>query len=275
MSLIDFRGRTYLVTGAASGIGLRTAERLVDGGARVVGFDRHPVPLSACRHVQVDMADPASIDHALAQVADERFDGLCNIAGVPGTVPDLMLARINYLGLRYLTTKLLPALPRGGAIVNLASMAGSMWRDRAALLWELATIEDWDACEQWIAGHPVMFDQAYRKFKEALIVWVLGHASEWMQRYGVRANCVSPAPVLTPIFEDFKRSLGQQNVADIIARTGRAATPDDIAPVVLFLLSDAARWIVGVDLPAEGGLTASRFRSSMDAMPAPPQPGSE
>jgi NAD(P)-dependent dehydrogenase (short-subunit alcohol dehydrogenase family) len=263
VSLVEFSGKTIVVTGAASGIGRRTAELLMEAGARVVAMDRNQPSQSVSRYIPIDLCNAQSIDAAIADLGDEQVDGLCNIAGVPGTVADETLWRINYLGLRRLTMQILPKMPRGSAIVNLASMAGFMWRDRAAMLWDLATIEDWEEAESWIRAHPELRDQAYRKFKEALIVWCLGNAHDWASRFGVRMNCVSPGPVQTPILDDFKASLGQQNVADIITRTGRPATPDDIAPVVLFLLSDAARWIIGMDLQTDGGLTSSRFVSSV------------
>ena len=169
--------------------------------------------------------------------------------------------KVNYLGLRHLSVRLLPSMVNGAGIVNLCSTAGHMWRERAGLLWELANIADWHDADAWIAAHPVMFDAPYDKFKEALIVWTQAVASEWFLRYGVRMNCVSPGPVQTPIFEDFVRTFRVQNVSDIVARTGRIPMPDDIAQPVLFLLGDASRWIVGVDLPTEGGLGASRFAS--------------
>jgi NAD(P)-dependent dehydrogenase (short-subunit alcohol dehydrogenase family) len=150
-------------------------------------------------------------------------------------------------------------MANGATIVNLASTAGHMWRERTRLLWELATIDDWSEAEAWVAAHPVMFEETYSKFKEALIVWTQSVASEWFMRHGVRMNCVSPGPVKTPIFDDFVRAFGTGNVNDIIERTGRIAVPDDIAHPVLFLLDDSSRWIVGVDLPTEGGLLASRF----------------
>lgn len=263
MELIDLANKTIIVTGAASGIGRRTAELLLDVGASVIALDRTRPPQEVSRFIQVDLAEPASIEKAVTEIGRDPIDGLCNIAGVPGTQPDDMVGRINYLGLRHLTWALRPLMPSGSSVVNLASMAGWLWRERAELLWQLAQITDWDKSLDWIEAHPFLNDQSYRRFKEALIVWTLANASDWMQRFGIRMNCVSPGPVDTPIFEDFKKSLGRENVADIINRTGRAATPDDIAPVVLFLLSDAARWIVGVDLPTEGGLTSSRFISDM------------
>lgn len=263
MSLEAFSGKTIVVTGAASGIGQRTAEMLTEAGGRVIAMDRNRPPQSVSEYIAVDLSKPASIDAAVLELGNTQIDGLCNIAGVPGTVDDEVLWRINYLGLRRLTTHLLPKMPRGSAIVNLASMAGFQWRDRASMLWELASIEDWESAESWIKAHPEMQDQAYRKSKEAVIVWTIGNANDWATRLGVRMNCVSPGPVQTPILDDFKQSLGQQNVADIITRTGRAATPDDIAPVVLFLLGDASRWVIGFDLQTDGGLTSSRFVSGV------------
>jgi len=263
MSLIDFKGKNIIVTGAASGIGRCTAELLTRLGASITALDRNDPENSEWRFHRIDMSNPIDIDRVVAQIKLGKIDGLCNIAGLPGTADDLLVHQVNYLGLRHLTMSLLPRLAKGSAIVNLASMAGFLWRERSELLWELANINDWAQAETWIKDHPVMFDQAYRKSKEAVIVWMLANATKWNSERGVRMNCVSPAPVMTPIFDDFKQSLGQANVQDIIDRTGRPALPDDIAPVIAFLLSDASRWVVGVDLPTEGGLTASRFVSSM------------
>lgn len=260
---MDWSGKSIVVTGAASGIGLRVAELLAERGARVIALDRNPPPLAVAAYVAVDLADPDSIDAAVAALGQGVLHGLCNIAGVPQMAGDAAVARVNYLGLRHLTRRLLPRLAPGAGIVNLSSTAGHGWRDRATLLWELARIEDWAEAEAWIAAHPVMAKDAYDRFKEALVVWTQAVASDWFLRHGVRMNCVSPGPVQTPIFDDFTRVFGAGNVADILARTGRIPTPDDIAPPVLFLLDDAACWIVGVDLPAEGGLSASRFASRM------------
>lgn len=260
---MEWTGKTVVVTGAASGIGLRVAELLVGRGARVVALDRNPPPLAVAAHVKVDLGDPDSIDAAVPALGEGPLHGLCNIAGVPQMAGDEAVCGVNYLGLRHLTLRLLPQLARGAGIVNLSSTAGHGWRDRADLLWELAQIEGWREAEAWLAAHPVMFEDAYDRFKEALVVWTQAVASDWFLRHGVRMNCVSPGPVQTPIFEDFTRVFGTGNVEDIVARTGRIPTPDDIAPPVLFLLDDASRWIVGVDLPVEGGLSASRFASGM------------
>jgi NAD(P)-dependent dehydrogenase (short-subunit alcohol dehydrogenase family) len=73
----------------------------------------------------------------------------------------------------------------------------------------------------------------------------------------VRVNAVSPGPVATPILKEFRQIFGDPRVDDDIARVGRAGSAPDIAPAVLFLCSDAARWINGANLPVDGGLEAS------------------
>jgi NAD(P)-dependent dehydrogenase (short-subunit alcohol dehydrogenase family) len=70
-------------------------------------------------------------------------------------------------------------------------------------------------------------------------------------------NCVAPGPVFTPILGDFVSMLGEERVQRDSARMKRPAYPDEIAPVVAFLCSDAARWISGVNIPVDGGLAST------------------
>jgi NAD(P)-dependent dehydrogenase (short-subunit alcohol dehydrogenase family) len=100
------------------------------------------------------------------------------------------------------------------------------------------------------AGYPVS--------KEILLVWTMmaAHQPQFKGR-GIRVNAVSPGPVETPILTQFREVLGDARVDSDIARVGRAGTAADVAPVVLFLCSDAARWINGANIAADGGLEAS------------------
>lgn len=259
MFIESLKGKTIAVTGAASGIGKRTSELLIEAGARVVALDRNEPNFAVERFLQIDLADPESIDAAVASIASLPLQGLCNIAGVPGTLPDTVVARVNYLGLRRLATALLPQMQRGSAVVNIASVAGSRWREHTEKYVELARIAPWDDALAWIDRNAFLKTEAYRRYKEALIVWSQATAGAWLSGHGVRMNCVSPGPVDTPILDDFRASLGQKNVADLIELTGRPGNPDDIAPVVVFLLTDAARWICGLDVVCDGGLSSMRF----------------
>ena len=98
----------------------------------------------------------------------------------------------------------------------------------------------------------------YPVTKEALLLWTqrAAHQPLFKQR-GLRVNSVSPGPVSTPILKEFRTLFGDARVDDDIARVGRAGSAPDIAPVILFLCSDGARWINGANVPVDGGLEAS------------------
>lgn len=263
----SFTDRTIAVTGAASGIGRKVGELLTAAGAKVIALDRNEPDYTVAKFVKLDLARSESIDQAVNELGADEIHGLCNIAGVPGTVPDNVVARVNYIGLRYLTTALLPKMTRGGSVVHIASIAGRLWRDHAEAYVDLAKQDSWADIEAWIERNGFMREEAYRRYKEALVVWNQFRAGEWAQKFGVRMNCVSPGPVDTPILEDFRESLGRQSVANLIEMTGRPGTPSDIAPVVLFLLSDAAKWIVGQDITVDGGVNSQRFAAGYSTAP--------
>lgn len=253
---MDFHNRTIVVTGVASGIGSDTAKLLRLRGARVIGLDRHEPSLTLDGFVQVDLGVPAAIDEAVARLP-ERIDGLANVAGVPGTAPVDVVARVNYLGLRQLTLALAPRMPEGAGVVNIASILGAEWPQRLDLHKALAETPGFAAGEAWLQRHPVPQASCYQYFKEALIVWTLTQSQPLLLQRGVRMNCVAPGPVFTPILGDFVQMLGAERVQADQHRMKRPAYSDEIAPVVAFLLSDAARWISGVNLPVDGGLAST------------------
>jgi NAD(P)-dependent dehydrogenase (short-subunit alcohol dehydrogenase family) len=80
---------------------------------------------------------------------------------------------------------------------------------------------------------------------------------------------VSPGVVDTPILADFRASMGDAAIDTATAEAGRLAEPDDIAPVIAFLLSPDAGWVNGVDLRVDGGLVGSRLGLPAAARTAP------
>ncbi|MEW6632815.1 MAG: SDR family oxidoreductase, partial [Pseudomonadota bacterium] len=101
-------------------------------------------------------------------------------------------------------------------------------------------------------------EEGYPVSKELLLLWTFRAAhQELFRSRGIRVNAVSPGPVETPILKQFRTVLGDAKVDSDISRVGRAGTSGDIAPVVLFLCSDGARWINGANVPVDGGLEAS------------------
>lgn len=252
----SIHGKTIVITGVSSGIGGETARLLRQQGARVIGLDRNDPSITLDGFVKADLSEQAAIDAAFAQLP-AQFDALCNIAGVPGTAPVDLVARVNYLGLRHLSTRALERLPAGGSIVNVSSILGAEWPQRLATHKALAEVAGFEAGLAHLARHPVAQESCYQFFKEALIVWTHVQSQAWFLRHGVRMNCVAPGPVFTPILGDFVSMLGEARVQADAHRMKRPAYADEVAPVIAFLCSDAARWVSGVNLPVDGGLAST------------------
>lgn len=250
--------KTIVVTGASSGIGAETARLLRHHGARVIGVDRNPPAITLDGFVQADLSAPEAIDEAV-RLLPPAIDALCNIAGVPGTASADLVARVNYLGLRHLTEAVLPRMPEGGAIVNVASVLGAEWPQRIDLHKALAGAAGFERGLAWLQDHPVPQQTCYQYFKEALIVWTLTQAQDLFRQRSVRMNCVAPGPVFTPILGDFVTMLGAERVEEDAHRMKRPGYPDEIAPVVALLCADETRWVNGVNVPVDGGLASTYY----------------
>jgi NAD(P)-dependent dehydrogenase (short-subunit alcohol dehydrogenase family) len=253
---MQLQNKHIIVTGCASGIGAETVRLARFQGAKVIGMDRNEPGMTLDGFVKVDLSDPANIDAAVAHLPD-RIDALCNVAGVPGTADRDLVGRVNYLGLRHLTETILPRMPAGSSIVNIASILGAEWPARLDLHKQLAATEGVEAGRLWLKEHPVPQETCYQYFKEALIVWSFAQSQKWFLEKSVRMNCVAPGPVFTPILGDFVAMLGNERVEKDAHRMKRPAYADEVAAAVAFLCSDAARWISGVCLPVDGGLAST------------------
>lgn len=250
-------GKTIVITGMASGIGACTAELAAHLGAEVIGVDiRKPAPAPA-GFIEADLSSAAGVG-ALVAALPTRFDALCNVAGVSGASGAAQTLAINFYALRALSLAAAPRIREGGAVVNIASIAGYGWRANLKRAKALADAEGFPDCAALARAQAIGDGEAYPVSKEALLLWTqrAAHLPAFKAR-GVRVNAVSPGPVATPILPQFRAMFGDARVDDDIARAGRAATAADIAPAILFLCSDGARWINGANLPVDGGLEAS------------------
>jgi len=253
---MNLQGKTIVVTGVSSGIGAEVARVARFAGARVIGMDRNDPSLTLDGFVKADLGAVATIDAAVAQLP-AHFDALCNVAGVPGTAPVKLVGEINYLGLRHLTEQVLPRIPRGGAIVNVASILGAEWPLRLEQHKALAATQGFEAGAHWLRDRPVAQETCYQYFKEALIVWSTTKSQKWFLEHGVRMNCVAPGPVFTPILGDFVSMLGQERVQADAHRMLRPGFADEIAPVIAWLCGDEARWVSGANIAVDGGLAST------------------
>ena len=245
--------RTYIVTGAASGIGAATVALLKAEGARIIGVDRNETA-DVDEFFEADLSNAASIG-ALIEALPEGANGLANIAGLPPTAPAESVIRVNLTGLMTLSEGLVPKLSDGASIVNLASLAGVGWAQNLDQVRAVLALGLEDDIASFCAAQGLDADaRSYFLSKEALIVWTVQNRWRWRDR-GINMNAVSPGPVETPILPDFLETLGERAAEDmaVMDRPGRVG---DIAPVVSFLLSEGSGWIRGANIETSGGMHA-------------------
>lgn len=250
---IDLGGKVAVVTGGASGIGLATSRLLAAAGARVVIADRNVESAQSAaeelrgRALEIDVGDEISVEAAAKRIDTELglVDILVNSAGVlQRTLPpeELSLkewdrvARVNLRG-TYLCNREFGSTmaKRGhGAIVNIASVAG-------------------------MRSGPL---HSYAPAKAGVINLTECLAGEWGPK-GVRVNCVSPGFTVTPALTRGLEShtLEEQELANSTA-LGQLVQAEDIAKAVLFLASEWAAAITGVNLPVDAGYLVAGSWSS-------------
>ena len=245
----DFTDSVVLVTGGGTGIGRAITEAFLAAGATVAitGRRRERLeqalegwPAERALALPADVSDGAAVAGVVQQVVD-RFGRLdvvvSNAAGYEnGPLTELddeawaALRATNVDGFFHLAKNALPHLAAsGGNLVAVSSVSG----DRG----------DWGQA-------------AYNATKAAITNFVRSLALDWGAD-GVRLNAVAPAFTLTELTEGMGRD--EASLAPFVDRIalGRPGVPEDVAPAVLFLASDAARYVTGAVLPVDGGTSAS------------------
>ena len=249
------KGKRIVVTGSASGIGWETSRILSEQGAEVLGVDVNKNFDNVEEFYRADLSDPRAID-ALIDVLPQNIDGLVNNAGLPPTKDANLLLRVNLVGLKHLTYGMIDKLSNGASIVNVASLAGIGWPQAVNAI-KASEHLDFNNLDQFIEKWKVSSDggRSYFFSKEAILVWTMQNRWTWRDR-GIRMNSVSPGPVETPILKDFLETLGQRAEEDrkVMDRPG---TAEDIAPIIMFLLSDMTTWIRGTNIPSDGGMSSN------------------
>ena len=166
MAPFRYDNKKVVITGASTGMGTETVSMLLDAGADVYDIDIAGVDQAVTRYVRCDLGDPASITAATADLPS-RVDVLMNCAGIPGKTrfTDLQVLQVNFLGLRMLTEAIMPRMPKGSAVVHIASIAGGRWFEHVPQIVELASTPDFASGTAWVEANTLPND-AYSFSKE-------------------------------------------------------------------------------------------------------------
>jgi NAD(P)-dependent dehydrogenase (short-subunit alcohol dehydrogenase family) len=251
-----FKGKIAIVTGGSGGIGFSVAKQLIDCGAErtiVMGSTAESLKKvvselgdAHCLAMTVDVADEERVKTAIDEVVRRygRIDLLANMAGIPGPsarVEDYEFSEfkrvysVNVFGTFLMMKYCLPFMRRGGggSIVNACSCSG-------------------------MRGYELEIGYGSGKF--AVLGMTMNAASE-NGRNGVRVNCVSPGWVDTRMLDTILTQYAGAGAGVYTRETlrngtmDRPATPEEMANVICFLLSDDARYVNGANFVCDGGKT--------------------
>ena len=254
MDVWSYRNKRAVVVACYSGIGEATARELVRLGAEVHGLDIKPSPVDLASFTACDLRDRKQIDAALDGIGG-KIDTLFYCAGLPQTFPAIEVVQVNFLSVRYLIAKALPRMEAGSAIAIIASTAGNGYVQRLPLITEFVTTADYDSGLAWVERRLDGLGDPYAFAKEAVIVWGLRQSDELVRR-GIRINLLSPGPTQSGMMKDFE-SVASPKIIDVFTQPiGRRSSPAEQAYPLIFLNSDAASYVNGVNFAADGGFTA-------------------
>ncbi|MFT4114426.1 SDR family NAD(P)-dependent oxidoreductase [Silvibacterium sp.] len=258
MAEITLKGKRALVTGAASGIGRAIATKFAEAGAEVFVLDLNAEAAqktaaeiatatgSTCHALSADVSDETSVAKAFAALPENKLDVLVNSAGIAhvGSIETTSaddfdrLYKVNVRGTFLVMQEAIKRMSaaKSGVILNLASIAATTGLDKRF---------------------------AYGMTKGAVLAMTLSVAKDCLP-YNIRCNCISPARVHTPFVDGFlaKNYPGRETemMATLAAAQpiGRMGTPAEIGDLALYLCSDTASFITGVDWLIDGGFTNLR-----------------
>ena len=240
-----FAGKTAVITGGASGLGLASGQRIAEEGGNVFlwdmdgeGLEKAQKKIPSAHIKQIDITDPQAVEKAAAQAAEKTgvIDVLINSAGITGATGPVQefpidswrkVMQINLDGTFYCCRAIIPHMLKNGygRIINIASVAGKEGNPNAS---------------------------AYSASKAGVIGLTKSLGKELAQT-GITANCVTPATFESPILDQLPQS--QVDYMRSKIPMGRLGTAEEIAGLAVYLASDESAYTTGTEAIIDGGMT--------------------
>jgi NAD(P)-dependent dehydrogenase (short-subunit alcohol dehydrogenase family) len=261
-NLFQYDGRRVLVVGCYSGMGEATVRILQTLGAEVHGVDYKEPQNDLASFTACDLRDPDQIDRSFASL-EGNFDCLFYCAGLPQTHPPVDVMCVNILALREVVNHVVPKLSSNGSIAIISSNAGLQFMEHMPVLFDLLSTSGYEEGKKWCEARPDVIADGYVFSKEAIILYTMMKASELVGG-GIRVNCTSPAPTATPMMAEFEKAVGKEFMRSYPRPIGRDATPEEQGWPLVFLNSDAASFLTGVNLVVDGGFLAGVSTGAID-----------
>ena len=247
-----YKDKVCVVTGASSGMGRATVEMLVDLGAKVYALDLNPCTVEGiAEFIQCNLAKKEEIDESFNKIP-EHIDSFFGVAGLSGSKTDYRTTfDCNYTANMYITLNYLKErMKKGGSIVYCTSTAGLEWKKFKKEQNKVVHAKTWEEVEErtrkLASSAPATF--AYMYSKRCLSQFACEQSVEFAKQ-GIRMNNVLPGSTDTGMKQEFQDMIGGEEA--LIAQAGlagRLAIPEEMAYPMVFLNSDMASFISGLDM---------------------------
>ena len=248
---IDLSNKTYIITGASSGNGRAVAQLANNFGAKLLLLARNKdAILETAKNMDsntfmcesIDLTEFEKIETVIKMATEKmgKLNGFCHCAGIEQTLPLRSMNPINYQNLFNINTI------AGFELARICSKKVYMSDDGSSFVF-IASI-------MGIVGRPGLI--GYSASKGAVIAAVHSMALELAPKH-IRVNLVSPGTIMTKMIENALKNMEEdQRNKRLNEYPLGFGTPEDIANIVLFLLSDRSKWITGSNIIIDGGYTA-------------------
>jgi NAD(P)-dependent dehydrogenase (short-subunit alcohol dehydrogenase family) len=261
----SYEGKRVLVTGGGgAGMGAAAVRDLLELGAEVHVVDLKEPDADVASFRSVDLRDPEAMTAAVADLGGP-VHGLFNCAGLPGPpFSGLDTMVVNFLAARHMTGLVAPLMPEGSAVVTISSAGAYGWETSLDQVAGLIATADFAEGRAWCEENAKLVGEGYLLSKQAIIVWTL-HAALDLAPKGIRVNSTAPGPTATPMMPSFENAMGK-DFMDKFPKPlwGRNSTAEEQGHVVVFLNSDAAGYITGANIYADGGFSAGMLTGRLD-----------